>query len=113
MPEPTHRPLLSIPALTDTLSNFPLLSSQAGNSIGSEHTVGNEHQEETHEEDLSPEQDQGRSPTPDQTVNRRSRPRGRPPGRRRGSTTFQVEQQQDQSGHALDQREDHDVEVDP
>ena len=73
--------------------------------------MGNELQEETHEEDLAPDQFLVRSPSPDQTVNRRSRPRSRPPGRRREVQLLQVEPQQDQPGHALDHREDQGIEL--
>ena len=75
------------PALTDTLSNFPLFSSRAGSSKGLEPAQKDETQERTDREDQAPGQNLATPPTTDRTTRQRDRPRGRPPGRRRGSTT--------------------------
>ena len=89
MPSPsgTSAPLLSNPALTYTLSNFPLFSSRAGSSVGLELVEEAEPREGTDREI----QEQGQSietlPTSRKTTSRRGRPRGRPPGRKTGSTT--------------------------
>ena len=56
LPSPTRTtsPLLSNPALTDTLSNFPLFSSRAGSSVGLEPAEEDEPHEETDTEDQAP-----------------------------------------------------------
>ena len=86
-PSETSAPLLSNPALTDTLSNFPLFSSQNGGSITPEPDEQVELQEEIDQEQLEPNQDAIVSHTPGRTASRRGRPRGRPPGRTRRGTT--------------------------
>ena len=89
MPSPsgTSAPILSNPVLTDTFSNFPVFSSQAGSSVGLELVEEAEPQDGTDREI----QEQGQSietlPTSGKTTSGRSRPRDRPPGRRTGSTT--------------------------
>ena len=104
LPEPTNSllpspagssaPLLSNPALTGTLSNFPLFSSRAGSSVGLEPAEEDEPQKGTDGEDQIPGPTLPTPPTSDRTTRQRRHPRGRPPGRRRGSTTssLQVEQ---------------------
>ena len=86
-PSGTSAPLLSNPALTDTLSNFPLFSSRAGCSVGLEPVEEAEPQEATDRKIQEPGQSIETFPTPGKTASRRGRPRGRPPGCRRGSTT--------------------------
>ena len=86
-PSGTSAPLLSNPALTDTLSNFPLFSSRAGSSVGLELAEEAESQEGTDREIQEPGQSMETLPSSGRTATRRGRPRGRPPGRRRGSTT--------------------------
>ena len=86
-PSGTSAPLLSNPALTDTLSNFPLFSSRAGSSVGLELAEEAEPQEGTDIEIQEPGQSMETLPSSGRTATRRGRPRGRPPGRRRGSTT--------------------------
>ena len=86
-PSGTSAPLLSNPALTDTLSNFPLFSSRAGSSVGLELAEEAEPQEGTDREIQEPGQSMETLPSSGRTATRRGRPRGRPPGRRRGSTT--------------------------
>ena len=86
-PSGTSAPLLSNPALTDTLSNFPLFSSRAGSSVGLELAEEAEPQEGTGGETQEPGQSMETLPSSGRTATRRGRPRGRPPGRRRGSTT--------------------------
>ena len=86
-PSGTSAPLLSNPALTDTLSNFPLFSSRAGSSVGLELAEEAEPQEGTDREIQEPGQSMETLPSSGRTATRRGRPRDRPPGRRRGSTT--------------------------
>ena len=86
-PSGTSAPLLSNPALTDTLSNFPLFGSQNGGSRSPEPDEEVEPREETDREQQEPNRDAIVSPTPGRTANRRGRPRGRPPGRTRRGTT--------------------------
>ena len=86
-PSGTSAPLLSNPALTDTLSNFPLFSSRAGSSVGLELAEEAEPQEGTGGETQEPGQSMETLPSSGRTATKRGRPRGRPPGRRRGSTT--------------------------
>ena len=86
-PSGASAPLLSNPALTDTLSNFPLFSSRAGSSVGLELAEEAEPQEETDRGIQEPGQSMETLPSSGRTATRRGRPRGRPPGRRRGSTT--------------------------
>ena len=86
-PSGTSAPLLSNPALTDTLSNFPLFSSRAGSSVRLELAEEAEPQEGTDREIQEPSQIMETLPSSGRTATRRGRPRGRPPGRRRGSTT--------------------------
>ena len=86
-PSGTSAPLLSNPALTDTLSNFPLFGSQNGGSRRPEPDEEVEPREETDREQQEPNRDAIVSPTPGRTANRRGRPRGRPPGRTRRGTT--------------------------
>ena len=86
-PSGTSAPLLSNPALTDTLSNFPLFSSRAGSSVELELAEEAEPQEGTDREIQEPGQSMETLPSSGRTATRRGRPRGRPPGRRRGSTT--------------------------
>ena len=86
-PSGTSEPLLSSPALTDTLSNFPLFGSQNSGSRRPEADEEVEPREETNREQQEPNRDAIVSPTPGRTANRRGRPRGRPPGRTRRGTT--------------------------
>ena len=86
-PSGTSAPLLSNPALTDTLSNFPLYSSQNGSSARLEFAQEAEPQEENNGEIQEPDRNIEQLPTPGRTASRRGRPRGRLLGRRRGSTT--------------------------
>ena len=86
-PSGTSAPLLSNPALTDTLSNFPLFSSRAGSSVRLELAEEAEPQEGTDREIQEPGRSMETLPSSGRTATRRGRPRGRPPGRRRGSTT--------------------------
>ena len=86
-PSGTSAPLLSNPALTDTLSNFPLFSSRAGSSVELELAEEAEPQEGTGGETQEPGQSMETLPSSGRTATKRGRPRGRPPGRRRGSTT--------------------------
>ena len=85
-PSGTSAPLLSNPALTDTLSNFPLFSSRAGSSVELELAEEAEPQG-TGGETQEPGQSMETLPSSGRTATKRGRPRGRPPGRRRGSTT--------------------------
>ena len=82
-PTGTSAPLLSNPALTDTLRNFPLFSSPAGSSNGAEPIEEDEPQRGTDREDQASSQNLETLPTPGRTASGR----GRPPGCRRGSTT--------------------------
>ena len=82
----TSAPLLSNPALTDTLSNFPLYSSRNGSSVGQEPGDEAEPQEGNDREIQEPGRNIETFPTPGRTASRRGRPRSRPPGCRRGST---------------------------
>ena len=84
-PSGTSAPLLSNPALTDTLSNFPLFSSRAGSMTGLQTIEEPEPQERTDREIPEPRHSMEASPSSGRTVSRRGRPRGRPPNRRRGS----------------------------
>ena len=84
-PSGTSAPLLSNPALTDTLSNFPLFSSRAGSLTGLQTIEEPEPQERTDREIPEPRHSMEASPSSGRTVSRRGRPRGRPPNRRRGS----------------------------
>ena len=86
-PSGTSAPLLSNPALTDTLSNFPLFSSRAGSSVELQLAEEAEPQEGTGGETQEPGQSMETLPSSGRTATKRGRPRGRPPGRRRGSTT--------------------------
>ena len=86
-PSGTSAPLLSNPALTDTLSNFPLFSSRAGSSVELQLAEEAEPQEGTGGETQEPGQSMETLPSSERTATKRGRPRGRPPGRRRGSTT--------------------------
>ena len=86
-PSGTSAPLLSNPALTDTLSNFPLFSSRAGSSVELELAEEAEPQEGTGGETQEPGQSMETLPSSGRTATKRGRPRGRPPGRRRESTT--------------------------
>ena len=86
-PSGTSAPLLSNPALTDTLSNFPLFSSRAGSSVELELAEEAEPQEGTGGETQEPGQSMETLPSSGRTATKRGRPRGRPPGRRRRSTT--------------------------
>ena len=86
-PSGTSAPLLSNPALTDTLSNFPLYSSQNGSSGRLELAQEAEPQKENNEEIQESDRNIEALPKPGRTASRRGRPRGRPLGRRRGSTT--------------------------
>ena len=86
-PSGTSAPLLSNPALTDTLSNFPLFSSRAGSSVELQLAEEAEPQEGTGGETQEPGQSMETLPSSGRTATKRDRPRGRPPGRRRGSTT--------------------------
>ena len=86
-PSGTSAPLLSNPALTDTLSNFPLFSSRAASSVGLEFAEEVEPQEGTDREIQEPKQSMEALPPSGRIANRRGRPRGRPQGRRRGSVT--------------------------
>ena len=86
-PSGTSAPLLSNPALSDTLSNFPLYSSQKGSSARLELAQEAEPQEENNGEIQEPDRNIEALPTPGRTASRSGRPRGRPLGRRRGSTT--------------------------
>ena len=86
-PSGTSAPLLSNPALTDTLSNFPLFSSRAASSVGLELAEEVEPQEGTDREIQEPKQSMEALPPSGRIANRRGRPRGRPQGRRRGSVT--------------------------
>ena len=86
-PSGTSAPLLSNPALTDTLSNFPLFNSRAGSSVELELAEEAEPQEGTGGETQEPGQSMETLPSSGRTATKRGRPRGRPPGRRRGSTT--------------------------
>ena len=86
-PSGTSAPLLSNPALTDTLSNFPLFSSRAASSVGLELAEEVEPQEGTDREIQEPKQSMEALPPSGRIANRRGRPRGRPQGRRRGSAT--------------------------
>ena len=86
-PSGTSAPLFSNPALTDTLSNFPLFSSRAGSSVELELAEEAKPQEGTGGETQEPGQSMETLPSSGRTATKRSRPRGRPPGRRRGSTT--------------------------
>ena len=80
-------PLLSSPALTDTLSNFPLFSSRASSSREPEPAEEDKPQEGIDVEDQPPGRSQETSLTSDGTVRGRGRPRCRPPGCRRVSAT--------------------------
>ena len=84
-PSGTSAPLLSNPALTDTLSNFPLFSSRAGSLTGLQTIEEPEPQERTDREIPEPRHSMEASPSSGKIVSRRGRPRGRPPNRRRGS----------------------------
>ena len=86
-PSGTSAPMLSNPALTDTLSNFPLFNSRAGSSVELELAEEAEPQEGTGGETQEPGQSMETLPSSGRTATKRGRPRGRPPGRRRGSTT--------------------------
>ena len=86
-PSGTSAPLLSNPALTDTLSNFLLYNSQNGSSVRLEPVEEAEPQEGKDGEIQESDQNIEALPTPGRTASRRGRPRGRPLGRRRGSTT--------------------------
>ena len=86
-PSGTSAPLLSNPALTDTLSNFPLFSSRAASSVGLELAEEVEPQEGTDREIQEPKQSMEALPPSGRIANRRGRPRGRPQGRRRGKVT--------------------------
>ena len=86
-PSGTSAPLLSNPALTDTLSNFPLFSSRAASSVGLELAEEVEPQEGTDREIQEPKQSMEALPPSRRIANKRGRPRGRPQGRRRGSVT--------------------------
>ena len=86
-PSGTSAPLLSNPALTDTLSNFPLHSSQKGSSVRLEPVEEAEPQEGNDGEIQESDRNMEALPTPGRTASRRGRPRGRPLGRGRGSTT--------------------------
>ena len=86
-PSGTSAPLLSNPALTDTLSNFPLDSSQNGSSVRLEPAEEAEPQEGTDGEIQESDRNIEALPTPGRTASRRGRPRGRPLGRRRRNTT--------------------------
>ena len=86
-PSGTSAPLLSNPALSDTLSNFPLYSSQKGSSARLELAQEAEPQEENNGEIQEPDRNIEALPTPGRTASRRGRPRDGPLGRRRGSTT--------------------------
>ena len=83
----TSAPLLSNPALTDILSNFPLFSSQAGSLVGLELVEEAEPQEGTDRKIQEQGQSRELLPTSGKTTSGRDGPRGRPPGRRTGSTT--------------------------
>ena len=76
-PSGTSTPLLSNPALTDTLSNFPLFSSRAGSSAGLQTIEEPEPQERTDREIPEPRHSMEASPSSGRTANRRGRPRGR------------------------------------
>ena len=80
-PSGTSAPLLSNPALTDTLSNFPLFNSRAGSSAGLQTIEEPEPQERTDREIPEPRHSMEASPSSGRTASRR----GRPPNRRRGS----------------------------
>ena len=69
------------------MSNFPFYSSQNGSSARLELTQEAEPQEENNGEIQEPDRNIATLPTPGRTASRRRKPRGRPPGRRRGSTT--------------------------
>ena len=84
-PSGTSAPLLSNPALTDTLSNFPLFSSRAGSSTGLQTIEEPKPQERTDREIPEPRHSMEASPSSGRTASRRGRPRGRPSNRRRGS----------------------------
>ena len=84
----TSAPLLSNPALTDTLSYFPLLDSQVSSFVGAESAVENEPSVETESENQAPpEYSPVIPPTPDRSTRRRGRPRGRPTCRKRSGNT--------------------------
>ena len=101
-PSGTSAPLLSNPALTDTLSNFPLFSPRAGSSTGPNLSEEERPQEGNDRENQEPGQSLETLPTSDRTVRRRGGPRGRPPGRRRGLQLHQVEHLQERTDHTLD-----------
>ena len=86
-PSETSAPLLSNPALTDTLGNFPLYSSQNGSSVRLEPVEEAETPEGNDRKNQESDRNIEVLPTPGRTASRRGRPRGRPLGRRRGSTT--------------------------
>ena len=86
-PTGTSAPLLSNPSLTDTLTIFPLFSSQGGNSIIPEPPVENEPQEEVNEETQIPDTYPVQPLRPYRTTHRRGRPKDGPPGRRRDGST--------------------------
>ena len=86
-PSGTSAPLLSNPALTDTLSNFPLYSSQNGSSVTPEPVEEAEPQEGNDGEIQESDRNIEALPTPGRTASRRGRPRGRPLGRRRSTTS--------------------------
>ena len=79
----TSPPLLSNPSQTDTISKFPLFTSQAWNSVIPEPPVENEHKEGVNEETRIPDANPVQPPTPDRTTLRRGSPRGRPPSRKK------------------------------
>ena len=69
------------------MSNFPLYSSQNGSSVRLEPVEEAELQEGNDGEIQESDRNIEALPTPGRTASRRDRPIGRPPGRRRGSTT--------------------------
>ena len=87
LPTRTSAPLLYNSSLTDNLSNFPLINSRAGSSVGPEPSLENEPQQETNRKGRVQDPNPGQIPTPRSTSNRRGQPRGRPSRKRRNSTS--------------------------
>ena len=107
-PSGTSAPLLWNPALIDTLSNFPLFSSQNGSSVRLEHAQEAEPQEENDGEIQESDRNIEALPTPGRTASRRGKPRSReltrpnrPYTRSRGRTETRAKSQTLESAMTL------------
>ena len=86
-PSGTSAPLLLNPSLTDALNNFPLFRPRTGNLSGPEPLVETEQPQEAEGENGTEDSNPNQLPAQPNNSNKRGRPRGRPPNRRRKHTT--------------------------